>query len=126
MPKVHHRTLVAIIASVIATTAAITTLPTASNTPPTGLRERAEDAEKGLSWVEECMADDDQLFVESRLQRYAWDDLIARLTERELVNSSNVCTIEEKVLTFLYVCGQGISWRNVKYRCGRSLATITR
>ena len=49
MPKVYYRILVIIIAGIVTTTTAITTLLTVLNTPLTGLRERTKNAKKGLS-----------------------------------------------------------------------------
>ncbi|KAF1940410.1 hypothetical protein EJ02DRAFT_350053, partial [Clathrospora elynae] len=34
-------------------------------------------------------------------------------------------SVEEKLLVFLYICGNGLSWGNAKYQCGRSLDTVS-
>jgi hypothetical protein len=90
----------------------------------TGVNKREHDVEKGRRWVADCTDDDRQLYLELRLMRETFDELVRRLRTQKLVSNSQI-SVEEKVLTFLCVCWQGAGWRDTRYRCGRSLATIT-
>ena len=123
MEKKLKRTLVATIASLV------TGVATAASTieyfeEPSGIRERPSDLNRGADWLSECLSDDTQLFAESRLRRPVFDDL-ARLLREGGVRDGHA-SVEEKLLIFLYICGNGSSFRNVKYRCGRSLDTVSR
>jgi hypothetical protein len=92
---------------------------------PTGVNRRDNDRERGPAWLADCMDNQVQLFEEARLRPNVWDELIRYLKEKELVSDGKVA-IEEKVLTFLYICSNSASWRNCRRKVGRSIETISR
>lgn len=94
-----------------------------SYTPPTGVNARQEDVNQGRRWLANCLASDTQLYAETRLTRPVFDKLVEHCLA--WVKDGRRISVEEKVLTFLYICAQGCSWRNAGYRCGHSLSTIT-
>jgi hypothetical protein len=116
------RTLVATIASLV------TRVATAASTieyfeEPSGIRERPSNLNRGADWLSKCLSDDTQLFAESRLRRLVFDDL-ARLLREGGVRDGHAL-VSEKLLIFLYICGNRSSFRNVKYCCGRSIDTVS-
>ena len=92
--------------------------------PPTGVRTREEDRDRGAAWVASCLSDDEQLFAESRLRRPVFEALAQYLRAQGV--RDGIALVEEKLLTFTYICGNGASWRNVRYRSGRSLDTVSK
>jgi hypothetical protein len=122
MPQPDRKKLIATLVGVVASASSIVVQQEGYLYESTGVTDRASDAGKGRQWLRDCLNDDRQLFVETRLRRDTFYDLVQRL--RHQVSSQQV-SIGEKVLIFLYICGQGASWRNTRYKCGRSLATIT-
>jgi hypothetical protein len=117
-----NQALIATLAGAVASAASVVVQQQVRLYEPTGLNDRDSDVGKGRRWLSDCLDDDRQLFVETRLRRPIFDDLVQRL--RHYV-SNHIVSTGEKVLIFLYICGQGASWRNTRYKCGRSLATIT-
>lgn len=92
---------------------------------PTGVNARESDYRRGRRWLEDCLKDPQQLFNESRLHFNAFLALSGWLKEKELVKDGHRLKVEEKLLIFLYICGQGASWRNIRYRCGHSQSKIS-
>lgn len=83
------------------------------------------DPDRGSRWVAEVLADDAQLLVESRLRRPVFEELAGYLRAHRIADS-RYASAEERLLVFLYICGNRASYRNVIYRCGRLLETISR
>ena len=92
---------------------------------PTGVNQREDDRQRGGRWLADCLEDPSQLYAESRLELRLFNKLADLLVERQLLGDGRRVSVKEKLLTFLYICGQGASWRNTKYRCGHSTSTIT-
>lgn len=92
-------------------------------TEPSGVRQYEDKSDRSAAWLADCLRDDNQLFVESRLRRDVFEALV------EYLESSGVrgghASVAEKLLLFLYICGHGVGFRNASYRCGRSLDTIS-
>jgi hypothetical protein len=72
----------------------------------TGVRANADDWVRGRAWVASCFNDPVQLYCESRLRRSTFDALAEWLKAHGLSGGSLV-SAEEKLLIFLYICGQG-------------------
>jgi hypothetical protein len=122
MDNTLQRTLAITLAGVIAG-AATAAASIEYHDEPTGVRARPSDSDRGSNWVAECLSNDAQLFAESRLRRQVFDALVGLVIEGGV--HSGQASVEEKLLIFLYICGNGASYRNVKYRCGRSLQTVS-
>jgi hypothetical protein len=90
----------------------------------TGVRTNSGNCEQGRQWVASCLSDPTQLYVESRLRAPTFAKL-ARWLKAHGVQGGRIVSVEEKLLVFLYVCGQGSGFRNAKYRSGHSIATIS-
>ena len=111
--------LAGVIAGAATATSSITYHP-----EPSGVRTHESDRDRCQRWLSACLSDEAQFFAESRLRRPVFDALVKRLRDRGLRDSH--ASVEEKLLVFLYICGVGASWRNVKYRCGQSLNTVSK
>lgn len=96
---------------------------------PSGVRGRPEEARRCREWLAACMANDELLFDDTRLRREVWDSLLDYLVGKGWLRDSrgrSSCQAAEKLLIFLYICGQGASFRNARGRSGHSLETISR
>ena len=92
---------------------------------PIGVNAPESDRRRGNRWVEDCLADPVQLYTESRLQESAFRSLVKWLVDNGMENGRSI-SVEEKLLIFLYICGQGSGFRNVRHRSGHPLSTISR
>ncbi|PVH96210.1 hypothetical protein DM02DRAFT_632209 [Periconia macrospinosa] len=54
-----------------------------------------------------------------------FEELTTWLRSNALVKDGRKTSVEEKLLTFLYICGHGVVLRLVVERCGRSISTIS-
>lgn len=124
-PKLESSVAIGL-AGVLASVAAVVALRNTQYIEPTGVRGRFGDGSRGQSWLDSCRRDPIQLYEETRLKPEAFKTLADTLRNRELVGDTRGASAEEKLLTFLYICAQGVSWRNTKYPCGHSLDTISR
>ncbi|KAF1942722.1 hypothetical protein EJ02DRAFT_454030 [Clathrospora elynae] len=79
---------------------------------PSGVQAHEPDCNQGRQWLADCLSDETQLFAELQLSRPVFDALADRLRSGGLRDSH--ASVEEKLLVFLYICGVGSSWRNVK------------
>lgn len=120
--KLDDTTIVAI-AGVVATLSAAIALWEEDYYQPSGVR-LIENEGRAERWVEETLRNADRLYIETRLRREAFDGLVEFLRNRWLVEDSRR-SIEEKVLTFLYICAHGVGYRNAHCRSGRSLRSIS-
>ncbi|KAF1972115.1 hypothetical protein BU23DRAFT_468943 [Bimuria novae-zelandiae CBS 107.79] len=77
----------------------------------------------GAAWLARCLANDLYLYEETQLRRRAFKQLVKHY--RPHVRNGRTIEVEEKVLTFLYVCAQGAGWREAKHRYRHLLSTIT-
>ena len=92
---------------------------------PTGVRDCDNNEHQGIDWLEACLSDERQLKDETRLNLEAFTQLATILEANKYISTSKFITIQEKLLIFLYIYGQGASWRNTRWRCGHSLDTIS-
>ena len=92
---------------------------------PIGVNACGSDRRRGNRWVGDCLADPVQLYTKSRLQESAFRSLVKWLVDNGMGNSRSI-SVEEKLLILLYICGQGSSFRHVKYRSSHPLSTISR
>ncbi|KAH5707858.1 hypothetical protein HBI81_243770 [Parastagonospora nodorum] len=118
-----EKPVIAALGGVIAGVAAAIASSNSDYTPPSGVRTRDDDTDRGARWLADCLSDDAQLFAESRLRRPVFDALAQYLKEQGVRDGH--ASVEEKLLVFLYICGTGSSWRNARFRCGRSLDTVS-
>lgn len=123
MPELQRPIVVAIAAITAAVVATITSY-TDEYIEPSGIQLYEYDRHRGPAWVINCLGDDTQLFAESRLRKPVFEALAGWLRGQGVCNGKS--SVEEKLLIFLYICGNGASWRNTRYRCGRSLDTISK
>lgn len=89
-----------------------------------GVNLRLNDRVRGPAWVEDCIGNLTQLYEETRLCPEVWQELVGYL-QNGLVSDGNI-GVEEKLLTFLYICSNGASFRNCRRKVGRSMETISR
>ena len=115
---------IASIAGALASVLSVVSHLTTENTAPTGIRGRPEDIKRGKRWLDDCMSDPQQLYDETRLRSDIFRSLVTHLMSKKLLRGSKTL-VEEKLLIFLYICAQGASWRNMRWRCGHSLDTIS-
>lgn len=124
--NMDSRILTSIVAASIIETIQVdnTDLDRPRSPPVSHIQADRTDRDRGQRWVAEVLANDVQLLVESRLRRIVFEELTAYLRAHGSVDGRLV-SVEEQLLIFLYICGNGSSYRNVMYRCGRSLDTIS-
>ena len=123
-PKITHAHL-ASLAGVLASASVAISHPNSEYIQPSGVYDRADDIGRGRRWMEECLSDRRQLYIETRLELEAFESLVSHLRSHG-VSDSKWVMVEEKLITFLYICGHGVAWRNARYRCGHSLDTISK
>ena len=121
-PKLKKSVVLAVASAVLGAATAASSIE--YHPSPSGVRARESDQYRGSRWLSDCLSDDTQLFAEARLRRPVFIALAQSLRERGIRDAH--ASVEEKLLVFLYICGNGVSWRNVKYRCGRSLDTVSK
>jgi hypothetical protein len=122
MDNMLQRTLAITLAGVIASAVTATT-SIEYHDEPTGVRARSANSDRGSNWVTKYLSSDAQLFAESRLRQQVFNALVGLVIEGGVY--SRQASVEEKLLIFLYICGNGASYRNVKYRYKRSLQTVS-
>ncbi|KAF2867736.1 hypothetical protein BDV95DRAFT_174543 [Massariosphaeria phaeospora] len=119
-----ERPVAVALTSIVAAAAAAITAYTDGYTEPSGVRQFESDRDRGSAWVASCLSNDAQLLAETRLRPEVFEALVGWLRE-DGVRRGNAL-VEEKLFTFTYICGNGASWRNTQYRCGRSLDTMSK
>lgn len=93
---------------------------------PTGVRVDGSFGGEGARWLAFCMGNEQQLYEDSRLRRQEFDTLLTILEGNGWLKSTRHIAAAEKLLSFLYLCGNGSSYRNLKWRCGHSIETVGR
>ena len=125
MPSEANPTFTVTVTSVIGVMLAFMTANLEEYVEPIGVNARESDRMRGSRWVEDCLADPAQLYTECRLQESAFQSLVKWLVDNGMENGRSI-SVEEKLLIFLYICGQSSGFRNAKYRSGHPLSTISR
>lgn len=126
MADVDDDTILVVAAIAVASVAALAGHRLASFHQSTGVPSRESDKLRGRAWLLDCMSNPQQLYDETRLQPVVFNSLADSLRARKLVRDGRRVSVEEKLLSFLYICGNGASWRNTQYKNGHALHTISR
>ncbi|KAH8719291.1 hypothetical protein GQ44DRAFT_762151 [Phaeosphaeriaceae sp. PMI808] len=121
MPPAHREVVIASVEAALASVAAVIAQ---LGEEPTGVRAYKPYDGLGQRWLQDCRSNPLQLYSETRLREPVFDALVNRFMVRELVSGEELI-VAEKTLIYLYICAQGASFRNVRYRCGHSLDTIS-
>jgi hypothetical protein len=75
-------------------------------------------------WIDHCLEDPEQMYEESRLRVSTFLSLAEWLEDHGMGIIDGI-SVEEKLLIFLYICGQReTSFMHAKFRCGYDVDTI--